>query len=355
MVINKHTLSFFLLTVSFVFSSMIFASGPPNPNVKYVGYDWIDGEQGSTLPLSSAGFRSKIGHSTNMNIVRTLELLNSDVCKDQKCAFNISAGISSVAQTGLNRGDRKDICVDASNYTECLQANPWHKIWEIVGEISNATNKPRAIYFIDEPEIAKALTDGNGKYIRHSYSSFVCTLNMALRANGLEDVSVFTILTADAAIKRNRLDIIKDIKYQMPRAGCSNAKSTPDWIGFDNYAWQYGDGRWKDKAWKSGHDIFNHYNSVFPNNGTNPLWVIVPPATDHTNDSVVNDVKVTHPQLQTYWDFMWMYPDAPAIAYMYFRFNPNVTVEGHINGYDPHVDSRALFRYMSNRIVNGTH
>lgn len=321
--------SIFIALLSF--SQFSFAGGP-NPNIKYYGYDWLDRQFGDN-PVSNLDAISTTGFSnTNLNVVRTIDNLNSSACAANNCAIGISAG----QQHWL------DICPGATSDEECQKARSWNKIWDIVVEISNASNKPVAIYFIDEPFNAQALSHPVSetvfKYVDYRYSSYLCTLRQAMSAYGM-NIPVFTILShLDITNnEKNRLEI----QNGAPSSACTTGdKSTPDWVGIDKYDWNTS-------------NMWDTYNLVAPSTNPNSArWVLVPPATktiipetDKMPATIYSDDQL-HAQIQLYWDFINQHPTAPVIYIMNWRFDPNVTVDR-----SAYPKSSALLSFMGNTIT----
>lgn len=326
-------------------STLSHASGIINPNAKYVGYMWIDaGNVTANNTLSVDQVHAQIGHSTNLNVVHTIDNLNANMCTSQRCAVGISAGLFH-GNTG-----RLDICesnVDGQSlsYSECVNAGSWSNIWSIAHQVAAADNTPRAIYFVDEPELQTAFHDDSGFYIRYSYPSYVCTLRQALNANGLGAVKIFTILSDSAdknSLNPGKRDIIADVTTQMPASGCQGVSSTPDWMGFDNY------------NWTTPQSIRNKYLSNF--GGSQLKWVIVPPATIEHNlaDDATGTPSdtVLRNKLQAYWDYLASdaFEQDPVIYYSLFRYDPRVTSDAATA--QQWSTSRSLLKYMSNNIFD---
>lgn len=308
----------------------------PNPNIKYYGYDWLDSEnevfnielEKNYERISATGL-----NNTNLNVVHSIESLNSKVCAHERCALNISAGEG-------NYYNRLDICYSAQSNTECQTKGSWGNIWNIVANIKSATNKPKAIYFLDEPSADKALQD-NGQYVKWQYASYVCTLRQALKAHNLNDVPIFTVLIHrdfDKALP----SAVNDILYQMPQSGCLGAKSTPDWVGIDNYNWRHDSSRDDSTVI---HETYKRYFSANPN----LKWVIVPPSTQESLliPPVENDQDL-HDRIQAYWDYLNAYPQDPVIAVMNFRFDKKILAPSSIESFPK---SRALLKFMGNTLT----
>jgi len=185
---------------------------------KYFGYDWID-----PYPTTAMTTFDKVKDHTNLNVVHSFTSLNSEACNNGKCVLNVSAGQSDVYV---------DICPRKQSDSECVKTS-YQNIWSIVSRVKTASNKPTAIYLIDEPFYAPALKN-NGVYEPFRFPSYVCTINEALSAYNL-NIPVFTIL-ADNQYKDTTFH--NEIVNGIPTTGCSvGVKSTVDWIGIDNYNW----------------------------------------------------------------------------------------------------------------------
>lgn len=181
--------------------SLVLAAGQ-NRNVRFFGYDWIDYERTNESVARTAAVdglqvvRSNGSAATNLNIVRTLNSLNSSACSNSSCGLGVSAG---ERQDLFEPGNIKfDICAGATSYEQCVAgANVWGNIWNITAKIAGAVNRPAAIYPIDEPTIQPALKSLSGNYVPWSYASFVCTFRDAMAANSI-NIPIFTVLAISA-------------------------------------------------------------------------------------------------------------------------------------------------------------
>jgi hypothetical protein len=325
---------------------------------------------GVTAVTALANLSSTGPANTNMNVVHTIEDLNSAACSNHRCALHIAAG-QFAANSWL------DICPNFNpapvppdktpppelTATQCTSLGPWTNIWNIVSKIPTGSNRPVAIYFIDEPSIRRALQDASKHYVKWQYAAYVCTLRQALSAYQLSSIKIFTILNFSALGPDNtQNNITNEIRHQMPSAGCpAQVNSRPDWIGIDNYDWKVTGGATDTSA------IYAAYSTYFPPPPPNvtptyPLWVLVPPAAfdaavTETNSTTFNDTEL-HDRIQAYWDFLWTYPGTPVVAIMTFRFDPKVmTVPVGVNPLDhnnpnnPYWRSRDLLKFMGNTIT----
>lgn len=203
-----------LLGILFIVASSVKADLP-----KYYGYDWID-----PWPNDVMVAYNSIKDHTNLNVVHSITSLNSSACSNNNCVLSISAGQSSVYT---------DICPDTSTDATCSSV-AYVNIWNIISSVKKATNKPSAIYFIDEPFFEAALKDQNNVYVPYRYSSYVCTMNDAMTAYNIK-LPIFTILS-DNQYKTQAYK--EELTNGMPATGCpTTVKSTLDWIGIDNYTW----------------------------------------------------------------------------------------------------------------------
>jgi hypothetical protein len=306
----------------------------PNPNLKYYGYAWIDGDNVSTdaaLTDLSAGGPNK----TNMNVVNTVAHLNSSACSSKHCALGISAGVNP---TWAN------ICPSATSNAACQAQNSWQNIWTIAGQIKGALNTPAAIYFIDEPSKNKALQDSAGHYVPWQYASYVCTLRQALAANALSTIKVFTVLATGElplpGVPDDPAYVVKEIRNQMPSSGCpTTVRSTPDWIGIDNYG---------QPGYNDINAIHARYNNYFPPGGASmPAWVLVPPAYPGLVPvRTGNDDQDLHDVIQVYWDYLFNWPADPIVVMMNFRFSVAVWTDS-----TTWPQTEALLRFMGNSLT----
>ena len=220
---------------------------------KYYGYDWID-----PYPTSAVTAYNNIKDHTNLNVVHSIAALNSEACSSNTCVLNISAGQANVYT---------DICPNKVNDETC-SAVGYANLWNIVSNIKQATNKPAAIYLIDEPFYEAAL-NSNNVYVPYRYSSYICTLNEALSAYNLK-IPIFTILAEN---QYRNVDYRNEIVNGIPATGCpATIKSTVDWIGIDNY------------TWTSKQQVLDAYNYLDPTKKFK--WVLVPASTyDVATDS----------------------------------------------------------------------
>jgi len=310
--------------LSFVFLLLahgVAAAGGPNPNVKYYGYDWLDFYQptynvaDAFYVISTAGFST-----TNLNVVHTIDNLNSSTCANGKCAVSIMAGSGTPGVSPW-----LDICPGAVNNTECQSMGSWGKIWEIAFNIGKSSNTPAAIYFIDEPFDVPAL-QSNKSYVPYQYASYVCTLRQAMKAYGM-NIPIYTILSYGQSQNANH---VSEIQKGAPVSACpATDKSSPDWIGIDNYHW-------------STTDIWATYNRVAPpSNPSSPKWVLVPPAAKLD----MNDQQL-HDQIQLYWDFLNQHPSAPVVYVMNWRFDTDVLLNR-----SSYPKSVALLSFMANTLT----
>jgi hypothetical protein len=211
----------------------------------------------------------------------------------------------------------------------------WRNIWKIVKAVKSASNQPKAIYFLDEPfDTTIALSDWKRdrdgkrvrKYVPWQFPSYVCTLRQAMAYTGL-NAPVFTILTLRSS---SNLSHQNEIRSQMPTSGCSGAKSTLDWVGIDYY------------PWSSPTDIYNAYNALVPaDNRSMPKWILVPPASGIFTGKTLTDAQL-HSSIKAYWHLLFMYPNAPVIAVMNFRFDPAVMATSN------YPKSAGILSYMGN-------
>lgn len=326
--------------------SLVLAAGP-NRNVRFFGYDWIDYERTNESVARTAAVdglqvvRSNGPAATNLNIVRTLNSLNSSACSNSSCGLGVSAG---EGQDLFEPGNMKfDICAGATNYDQCVAGgNVWGNIWNITAKIASAVNRPAAIYFIDEPTIQPALKSLSGNYVPWSYASFVCTFRDAMAANSI-NIPIFTVLATSALPGPSRDPdhpdfIVREMRNQMPLGGCqSGRRSMPDAIGIDNY------------DWVNASTIYDTYNRYFPSGGTSPMWVLVPPGHSQIPEiRGMSDLDFRN-RVQVYWDFMVTYPHAPIAAVMVHRYDNTVMSPGSNAFY---AKTRDLLRYIGNRIIN---
>jgi len=261
-------------------SNVVFADIP-----KYFGYDWID-----PYPNTAMMVYDKVKSHTNLNVVHSFASLDSNACANGKCALNVSAGHSDVYV---------DICPNKTSDVECIKTS-YQNIWGIVSQIKTSTNKPSAIYLIDEPFYESALKN-NGVYEPYRYSSYVCTFNEALSAYNMS-IPLFTIL-ADNQYKNTtfRNEIVNGI----PSTGCSvGIKSTVDWIGIDNY------------TWTTKQQLLSAYSTLDPQKKFR--WVAVPAST--------YDVANSDVMLSMYKEIAEI--DNNFIYIMNFRYDSRVTGGG---------------------------
>ena len=119
-------------------------------------------------------------------------------------------------------------------------------------------------------------------------------------------IPVYTILSYRHA---NNAEWIREIQQGAPATACpANVKSTPDWVGVDNYNWSVA-------------DMWSTYNRLAPISAAGQKWVLVPPSTASLG---MNDQQL-HAQIQLYWDFINRYPTAPVVYIMNWRFDRAVT------------------------------
>ncbi|WP_205300821.1 hypothetical protein [Oleiagrimonas citrea] len=329
-----------LLSLSLLYSEALFALPPDNPpttttapssttsptqKIKFYGYDWLDYYQFTQPAMNPSSAKNAIyttGFSkTNLNVVHRTETLDDSACASGTCALGINAG------SGTTSGSLwTDICPGAINDQQCTSLGSWQNIWNIVATIKQATYKPSAIYFIDEPFDNKALQE-NGNYVSYRYPSYICTLREAMQHYGL-NIPVFTVLSYNQA---HTAKYVGEIQNQMPSTGCPTTyNSRPDWIGIDNYHW-------------SDSDMWSTYTYVAPpSNPSSQKWVMVPPSTASLG---MTDQQL-HDQIQIYWDFIWNHQSAPIIAIMNWHFDRNVTLDPNT-----YPKTTALLSYMANEIT----
>lgn len=312
----------------------------PNPSTMYFGWDWISPDN-TPMEIPIRILNSSGPASTNLNIVHHIDSLNSPQCANEKCAFSI--GIADNTHTRFN------ICPGATNYTECMNQNPWANIWNAVDKIARANNRPAAIYFLDEPSIHRAAQElpsifrVNGQYVQWTYSSFVCTLREAMQAYKV-NYPVFTILAMGELGGQD--SIVHEINNQMPQSGCpSGVRSMPDAIGIDNYYWRTEAGVCSDS-----NTIYQIYNQYFPRGGNRPMWVLVPPGSLFIDGYEEITDQAFRDHVQVYWDVMAEYPNAPITGVMAFRFDQRVM---DINSQRKLPMTRDLLRFIGNSIVDG--
>ena len=213
---------------------------------KYYGYDWID-----PYPASAVTAYTNVKDHTNLNVVHSITALNSSACDNGNCVLNISSGQSGVYT---------DICPNKTSDETCSSV-AYANLWNIVSSIKQATNKPTAIYLIDEPFYEAALKSNN-VYVPYRYSSYICTLNEALSAYNLR-IPIFTILAEN---QYRNVDYRNEIVNGIPTTGCpATIKSTVDWIGIDNY------------TWTNKQQTLDAYNLLDPTKKFK--WVLVPAST----------------------------------------------------------------------------
>lgn len=339
-----------ILLASMLFSTTVFAGGP-NSNIKYYGYDWLDGDQNYTAVDALSAISSKgAGFSrTNLNVVHNIANLNSSVCSLNSCVVSITAGDGHCSasnddpvacQSTATYGNWLDICPGALTDSQCRERGSWGRIWNIAFSLASAKNRPLAIYFIDEPFDKYALRrDGKyGPYEPYQYASYLCTLRQAMKAYGL-NVPVYTVLSQ---LQAETQAFVSEIQLGAPITGCPAAdKSTPDWIGIDNYNSD------PEKMWRT-------YEKVAPSTNPNsPKWVLVPPATKKWIDQGKEDFSIhtddqIHAQIQSHWDFLNQHPTAPVIYIMNWRFDPDVTLN---RATYPFPKANALLSFMGNTIT----
>lgn len=304
-----------------ILSPAAVAAGPGD--VRYFGFDWMDAYDGVSVLTKKSNINNTT--RTNMNVVYTLAGLNSSACNNRTCAAGFTIGDNEYYDI--------NICPGAMNHDECIQQNSYGKIWQLVGQIKAAQNEPAAIYFIDEPYLARALktppTNGIQSYVAWQYPSYVCTLREAMAAHGV-NWPVYSIMhygTIGNQVATNELN------NQMPLNGCKNGqKSTLDWVGIDRY------------TWTSAADVYNAYNSLIPaNNAKGIKWVMVPPASSLAVTPFTDAVLST--RIQPYWDILYAYPQAPVIAYHVFKYEAGVLVTSNFPA------SKALLSFMGNTLT----
>ena len=223
--------------------ALVLASASNADIPKYYGYDWID-----PYPTTATVAYSNIKDHTNLNVVHTIAALNSSACNNGGCVLGISAGQSDVYV---------DICPNKTTDETC-SAVGYGNIWNIISSVKAATNKPTAIYFIDEPFYEAALKSNN-VYVTYRYSSYICTLNDAMSAYSLK-IPIFTILAEN---QYRNPDYRSEINNGIPVTGCpATIKSTVDWIGIDNY------------TWTNKQQVIDAYNLLDPTKKFK--WVMVP-------------------------------------------------------------------------------
>ncbi|EPK4542161.1 hypothetical protein M1I87_002333, partial [Serratia marcescens] len=320
---GKSMLKRFALLCWCLFGANALAAGP-NANIKYYGYDWLDFYETATPSFSATEALKAItdtGFSmTNLNVVHTMASLNLPVCAGGTCAVNIQAGSGAVSGSPFI-----DICPGAVSNSSCRAAGSWNAIWTVVKKIAEAKYKPGAIYFIDEPFDVPALQTA-GKYDAYQYSSYVCTLRQAMQQYGVA-IPVYTILSYRHA---NDAEWIREIQQGAPATACpANVKSTPDWVGVDNYNWSVA-------------DMWSTYNRLAPISAAGQKWVLVPPSTASLG---MNDQQL-HAQIQLYWDFINRYPTAPVVYIMNWRFDRAVT-----ENRAAFPESTALLSFMANTLL----
>jgi hypothetical protein len=309
------------LVSSFAYSSVI------NSNIKYYGYDWLDFYENTTPAFSATNAFNAISgvgfSTTNLNVVHSIKNLSLPNCAGGKCVLNIQAGSGSTTFTPY-----VDICPGAASNSSCQAAGSWKNIWKIIQDVSNAPNKPAALYFIDEPFDVPALQT-NQVYDAYQYASYICTVRQAMKNYGLS-IPIYTILSYRHTQTPSYLN---EIKMGAPATACPAIdKSTPDWIGVDNYNWSVA-------------DMWETYNRVAPqSNKESPKWVLVPPSTASLG---LNDEKL-YTQISLYWNFINQYPNAPIIYIMNWRFDRDVTERRDI-----YTKSTALLSFMANTLVSG--
>ncbi|TQI80399.1 hypothetical protein FHU10_4736 [Serratia fonticola] len=294
-------------------------------NIKYYGYDWLDYYESANPSFSATDAYNSIydaGYSTtNLNVVHSIKSLGLPICADGKCALNIQAGSGSTTGSPL-----VDICPGATSNNACQAAGSWLNIWKIIQDVANAPNKPSAIYFIDEPFDVPAMQT-NSSYDAYQYASYVCTVRQAMKNYGVS-IPIYTILS----YRHSQIpSYLNEIQNGAPTTACPAAdKSTPDWVGVDNYNW-------------SVSDMWETYNRVAPqNNVDSPKWVLVPPSTASLG---LNDEKLSA-QIKLYRNFINQYPNAPVIYIMNWRFDKGVTEKRSV-----YTKSTALLSCMANSIV----
>lgn len=312
----------YMVFVLTLFISCLMHSTMANAKIKYYGYDWLDYYQYSNPAFSATDALNAIydaGFSTtNLNVVHSIKNLNLPVCADGKCALNIQAGSGSSDGSPLI-----DICPGAETNSACQAVGSWKNIWKISQDIANATNRPSAIYFIDEPFDVPALQT-NKVYDAYQYASYVCTLRQAMKNYGIS-IPIYTVLSYRHSQTQAYLN---EIQNGAPTTACPAVdKSTPDWVGVDNYNW-------------SVSDIWETYNRVAPlTNKESPKWVLVPPSTASLG---LNDEKLSA-QIKLYRNFIRQYPNTPVIYIMNWRFDRAVTEKRKV-----YLKSTALLSSMAN-------
>lgn len=295
----------------------------PNPNIKHYGYDWLDFYQGTQPPYSAQDALNIISgtgfSNTNLNVVHTLANLNSSACAGGRCAISISAASGVPGESPW-----LDICPGAVNNTQCQSMGSWANIWTMAFNIGTSSNIPSAIYFIDEPFDNPAL-QSNQSYVQYQYASYVCTLRQAMKAYGLS-IPIYTVLSYNQS---KNLNYVQEIQNGAPLSACPVIdKSSPDWIGIDNYNW-------------SVTDMWASYNRVSPSGNSNgQKWVLVPPSTPLG----MTDQQL-HDQIQLYWDFINIYKNSPVIYIMNWKFDTAVTLNR-----SNYPKSSALLSFMANTI-----
>lgn len=234
---------------------LLMASAAQADLPKYYGYDWID-----PWPNSPIAAYNVVKDHTNLNVVHSIAALNSSACVDGQCVLAIAAGQSSVYT---------DICPEQTTDAACSKV-AYENIWNIISTVKAASNKPAAIYFIDEPFFEPALKDSNG-YVPYRYSSYICTMNDAMNAYSIK-LPIYTIL-ADSQYKNPVYK--EELTNGIPSTGCpTTIKSTLDWIGIDNY------------TWTTSQQLLSAYSSFDPTGKFK--WVMVPAASyDVANEAYI--------------------------------------------------------------------
>lgn len=182
-------------------------------NIKYYGYDWLDFyENASPSYNATAALNaiSDVGFSTtNLNVVHSIKSLSLPICAQRAMCAECTSWIRLRCRFAV-RGHLSR----ATNDSSCQAVGSWANIWRIVQEISKATYRPCAIYFIDEPFDVPALQTGD-KYVPYQYSSYLCTLRQAMKNYGLA-VPVYTVLSYRHTHIPEYVNEIQKVRRQLP-------------------------------------------------------------------------------------------------------------------------------------------